>query len=82
MEKLISIIVPVFNIEKYVEPCILSLINQTYSNFEIIIVDDGSTDNSGQICDNIAISNEKIKVHKMLIYAFKDMFQGRIKMIL
>lgn len=65
MEKLISIIVPVFNIEKYVEPCILSLINQTYSNFEIIIVDDGSTDNSGQICDNIAISNEKIKViHK------------------
>ena len=50
-EKLISIIVPVYNIEQYIEKCILSIINQTYNNLQIILVDDGSTDCSGQICD-------------------------------
>lgn len=61
----ISIIVPVFNKEKYVLECIESLTNQTYENLEIILVDDGSTDNSPKICDDCAADNSKISViHK------------------
>jgi len=59
---LISIIVPVYNIEKYVEQCILSLINQTYSNIEIILVNDGSTDNSGSICEEYAKRDHRINL--------------------
>ena len=53
MEKpLISIIVPVYNVEPYLAECIDSLVNQTYPHLEILLVDDGSTDGSGQICDD------------------------------
>ncbi|WP_294908977.1 glycosyltransferase [uncultured Ruminococcus sp.] len=58
----ISIIVPVYNIEKYLEKSIESLINQTYKNIEIILIDDGSTDNSPQICDSLAKKDSRIKV--------------------
>lgn len=61
-EKLISIIVPVYNIEKYIEKCILSIINQTYKNLQIILVDDGSTDCSGQICDDYMKKDQRIQV--------------------
>ncbi len=62
---LISIIVPVFNVETYVERCIESLISQSYRNIEIIIVDDGSTDNSGKICDKYRERDSRVKViHK------------------
>lgn len=65
MEDLISVIVPVFNSEKFLDRCINSIINQTYKNLEIILVDDGSTDNSGKICDDYAIKDKRIKViHK------------------
>ena len=61
----LSIIVPVYNVEKYLEDCVESLLNQTYQNYEIILVDDGSTDSSGKICDIVAESSSKIKViHK------------------
>ena len=60
-----SIIVPVYNVEKYLRECIDSLINQTYKDFEIILVDDGSPDNSPQICDEYAKNDNRIKViHK------------------
>ena len=63
MNELISVIVPVYNVEKYVKTCVGSIINQTYQNIEIIIVDDGSTDSSGQICDDIAKSDCRISVY-------------------
>lgn len=49
-----SVLVPVYNAEKYLDDCILSVLNQTYTNFEIILVNDGSSDNSGSICNNYA----------------------------
>ncbi len=59
---LISVIIPVYNIEPYIERCLRSVIAQTYKNLEIIVVDDGSTDNGGRICDKIATEDSRIKV--------------------
>ena len=62
MNSLISVIVPVYNVEKYLERCVDSLLGQSYENLEIILVDDGSTDLSGVICDQYANSEERVKV--------------------
>lgn len=63
---LISVIVPVYNIADYVEKCIKSIIDQTYRNLEIILIDDGSTDESGEICNRYAETDARIAVfHKM-----------------
>ena len=62
---LISIVIPVYNVEKYLEKCIKSIVNQTYKNLEIIIVDDGSPDNCPKMCDEFAQNDKRIKViHK------------------
>lgn len=62
---LVSIIIPVYNIKNYITKCIESVISQSYKNLEIILVDDGSSDESGLICDNYAKSDNRIKViHK------------------
>lgn len=64
-KEVISVIVPIFNTQKYLSKCIDSICNQTYSNLEIILVDDGSTDDSGKICDEYAKIDKRIKVvHK------------------
>ena len=64
-KELISVIVPVFNVEKYLERCVETIVNQTYKNLEIILVNDGSTDNSGELCDELAKKDNRIKVvHK------------------
>lgn len=63
MYELISVIVPVYNVERYLEKCVDSIINQTYSNLEIILVNDGSTDNSGELCDNLAKKDSRIVVY-------------------
>ena len=63
--KLISVIVPVYNVEKYLTRCVQSIINQTYTNLEIILVDDGSPDSSPEMCDEFAKKDSRIKViHK------------------
>jgi glycosyltransferase involved in cell wall biosynthesis len=62
MSAKISIIVPVYKAEKYLRKCIDSIVNQTHSFFELILVDDGSPDNSGKICDNYAKNDSRIKV--------------------
>lgn len=65
MDEMISVIIPVYNVEQYLEKCIKSVISQTYRNIEIILVDDGSTDKSRQICDKYAGIDERIHViHK------------------
>lgn len=66
-EELISIIVPVYNVELYLEECIRSILNQSYTHFEAILVDDCSTDRSGDICDEWAAVDERIRVvHKKM----------------
>ncbi len=61
----ISVIIPVYNVEKYLRQCLDSVINQTYKNLEIILINDGSTDNSGKICEEYALNDERIKmIHK------------------
>lgn len=62
MSRIVSIIVPIYNVEQFVEKCIKSIINQDYSNLEIILIDDGSMDNSGEICDKYAAEDNRIKV--------------------
>lgn len=63
--RLISIIVPIYNVEKYLKECIDGILKQTYTNIEIILVDDGSPDNCGKICDNYKQVDKRIKViHK------------------
>ncbi len=62
MEEKISVIVPVYNVEAYVGACLDSLLVQTYSNLEILVVDDGSTDRSGEICDEYANRDPRIHV--------------------
>lgn len=62
---MISIIVPVFNVEKYLQSCVDSLLCQTCSDIEIILIDDGSTDGSGKLCDEYAVDHDNIRVlHK------------------
>ena len=62
---LISVIVPIYNVEQFLSKCIQSIINQSYSRLEIILVDDGSTDDSPQICDEFKEKDKRIKViHK------------------
>lgn len=65
-EVLVTIVVPIYNVEKYLDRCINSLVNQTYSNLEIILVDDGSPDNCPSMCEEWAKKDNRIKViHKI-----------------
>ena len=62
-EKMISIIIPVYNTEKYIERCIQSVYNQTFTNYELILINDGSTDNSGEIVEKLALKGEAVVKH-------------------
>ena len=64
-EKLLSVIVPVYNVEAYLPECVDALLKQSYFNTEILLIDDGSVDKSGEICDACALKDNRIKViHK------------------
>ena len=65
MKTLVSIVVPVYNVQEYVSTCLESLIKQSYEQIEVLVVDDGSTDKSGEICDEFAKKDERVRVfHK------------------
>ena len=58
----ISVVVPVYKVESYIHRCVDSILNQTFSDFELILVDDGSPDNCGRICDEYAQNDNRIHV--------------------
>lgn len=62
MKPFISVIVPIYNMDKYLRRTLNSLMNQSYENYEVLLIDDGSTDNSSTICDEYALNSQKIKV--------------------
>ena len=63
---IVTVVVAVYNIEKYIEKCIRSVIAQTWKDIEILLIDDGSTDSSGNICDSYAKTDDRIRViHKV-----------------
>lgn len=63
MSNKISVIVPVYKVEKYLDTCIQSVLNQTYKNFELLLIDDGSPDKCGEICEKYANSDDRVKVY-------------------
>nr|WP_302853132.1 glycosyltransferase [Methanosphaera stadtmanae] len=65
MNQKVSIVIPVYNVEKYIERCLKSILNQTLDSIEVIVIDDGSTDNSGKICDEFSTKYKNVKTfHK------------------
>lgn len=61
----ITLIVPVYNVRRYLEQCVRSILEQSYSVFEVLLVDDGSTDGSGELCDRLSSENDCVRtVHK------------------
>ena len=66
MERLVSVIVPVYKTEQYVEQAVASILNQNYGNIEVLLVDDGSPDESGAICERLAAGDARVRViHKL-----------------
>lgn len=66
MSELVSIIVPVYKVEKYLSLCVSSILSQSYRNIEVILIDDGSPDNSGAMCDQFGLLDNRVKVvHKL-----------------
>ena len=65
MSALVTVVVPIYNVEKYLERCLSSIVNQTYTDLEILLIDDGSTDGCPGICDRFAAQDSRVRViHK------------------
>lgn len=75
MNKLVTIIIPVYKVEKYLDDCLISIVNQTYKNLEIILVDDGSPDSCPSLCEQWAENDARIKVihKKMEVLVLQEM---------
>lgn len=71
----ISVIVPIYKVEKYIDQCIQSILKQTFSDYEVILVDDGSPDNCGIICDEYAKRDKRVHVihQKMVVFLQQGM---------
>ena len=67
MKPIISVLIPAYNAEKYIKKCLLSVINQTYQNLEIIVINDGSKDSSMRICQDIAKDDSRISIEGHVI---------------
>ena len=65
--QLLSVIVPVYNVEKFINDCIDSILGQSYKNIELILVDDGSTDSSGEICDKYCSVDKRVWLNRITI---------------
>ena len=76
MQPKLSVIIPVYNVEKYIRQCLDSVYSQTFRDFEVIIIDDGSPDNCGKICDEYAEKSDRI--FKIKFYAYALMFRLRL----
>lgn len=63
MKPLISLVIPVYNVERFIPKCMETVLTQTYENYEVILVDDGSTDSSGRLCDEYAARDSRVKVY-------------------
>ena len=74
----VSIIVPVYNVEKFIERTVKSILSQSYSDWEMLLIDDGSTDSSGEICNKLASECEKIKVICPYSLAYGEAGAGRV----
>lgn len=61
-QELVSVVIPVFNVEGYLRRCVGSVLTQSYHNLQVILVDDGSTDGSGRICDELCANEERVEV--------------------
>lgn len=72
-DSLISVVVPVFNVEKYLPRCLEAIEQQTYKNLDIILVDDGSTDQSGVLCDAFAQRDTRVRVIQTKVFGPQEM---------
>lgn len=77
MSKKVTIVLPIYNVEKYLNRCIKSILNQTYSNLEVILVDDGSPDGCPRLCDEWSKKDKRIKVvhKKMLVLEWREILE-------
>ena len=69
----VSVIVPVYNVEKYLKQCLDSIVDQTLEDLEIVLVDDGSVDSSGTICDEYAKKDTRIFIRRMVAFRMREM---------
>ena len=77
MNDLITVMVPVYNVEKYLDKCVTSILNQSYKNLDVLLINDGSTDHSGDICDKYVQLDKRVRViHKFNEGVSKTRNQG------
>ena len=78
---MVSVIIPVYNVEKFLVCCIESVLIQSYEDFEILLIDDGSTDSSGELCDKMILKDKRIKslmveFHLLVIMAWIKLWES------